>query len=139
MGRQLQVLVLEDDPALRFALTQILEEAGHTPHGASDIPTACEILENITPDVLLLDLMIGPVDSIPVADLAGYRYPNADVVYLTGSNQYPKGELFNLSGNTSWVFRKPIDFVELKAMLAHLDSSHGARPTVSAQALSLFN
>lgn len=119
----MKVLVLEDDPALRFALTQALEECGHSAFAAGDIPAAFEILDRVTPDLLLLDLMIGPVDSIQVADLAGYRIPNAGVIYLTGSNKYPNGELFELSRNASWVLRKPIDFNELIAMLAHFESS----------------
>lgn len=122
-GKKLKVLVLEDDPALRFALTQVLEECGHSAFAAGDIPAACEILNRETPDLLLLDLMIGPVDSIQVADLAGYRIPDAEIIYLTGSNKYPNGELFELSRNASWVLRKPIDFNELKAMLAHFKSS----------------
>lgn len=116
----MKVLVLEDDPALRFALSQILEEAGHIAYVASDVPEACEILNQVTPDLLLLDLMIGPIDSIQVADLAGYRAPDAEVIYLTGSNKFPNGELFQLSKNASWVLRKPIDFYELAAMLRHV-------------------
>lgn len=119
----MKVLVLEDDPALRFALVQLLEDCGHLAYAAGDIPAACDILNEVTPDLLMLDLMIGPVDSIQVADLAGCRFPDAEVIYLTGSNKYPNGELFDLSRNASWVLRKPIDFNELKAMLAHFESS----------------
>ncbi len=119
----LKILVLEDDPALRFALTQVLEESGHLVYAAGDIPAAYEVLNQVKPELLLLDLMIGPVESIQVADLAGYRFPDAEIVYLTGSKKYPNGELFELSRNGSWVLRKPIDFNELKAMIAHFESS----------------
>ncbi|MCF2870496.1 response regulator [Octadecabacter sp. G9-8] len=132
----LKVLVLEDDPALRFALTQVLEDCGHLAYAASDIPAACEILNQVTPDLLLLDLMIGPVDSIQVADLAGYRIPDAEIIYLTGSNKYPNGELFELSKNASWVLRKPIDFNELKAMLAHVESSLSKSSSPRTMAMS---
>lgn len=119
----LKVLVLEDDPALRFALSEVLEDCGHLAYAAGDIPAACEILNQVAPDLLLLDLMIGPVDSIQVADLAGYRFPDAEIIYLTGSNKYPNGELLQMSSNASWVLRKPIDFAELKAMLEHIERS----------------
>jgi DNA-binding response OmpR family regulator len=132
---KLHDLVLEDDTSLRFALTQILEECGHTAYPAGDIPTACEILTNITPDLLLLDLMIGPIPSIQVADFAGYRAPHADVIYLTGSNKYPNGELFRMSSNASWVLRKPIDFNELKAMLDHLEETRATPEQSLATAL----
>ncbi len=125
----LKVLVLEDDPALRFALSEVLEECGHLAYAAGDIPAAYEILNQVTPDLLLLDLMIGSVDSIQVADLAGYRIPDAEVIYLTGTKKYPNGELFDLSRNASWVLRKPIDFNELKAMLAHFESPSSKAPS----------
>lgn len=128
----MKILVLEDDPDLRFALTEVLEGGGHSVHVAGNIPQACEILENVAPDMLLLDLMIGPHDTIQVADLAGYRLPEADVIYLTGSNKYPNGELFELSGNASWVLRKPIDFRALIAMVDHVQATHSASEQVLA-------
>jgi len=125
----LKVLVLEDDPALRFALTQVQEDGGHTVYATGDISVACETLHEVTPDLLLLDLMIGHAESIQVADLAGYRSPDAEIIYLTGSKKYPRGELFNLSRNASWVLRKPIDFHELQAIFAHFKSSFPKTPT----------
>ena len=136
----MNILVLEDDPDLRFALAEVLEAGGHTVHGAGNISQACETLENVAPDLLLLDLMIGSVDTIQVADLAGYRVPDADVIYLTGSNKYPNGELFELSSNASWVLRKPIDFRALMAMVDHVQATHlaseQALATTSWRALS---
>ncbi len=129
----MKALVLEDDPALRFALSQVLEEIGYTVWSAGDIRTAYEILDRVSVDLLLLDLMIGKRTSIQVADLAEYSVPNADVVYLTGSNRFPNGELFNLSKNASWVLRKPMDFGELQAMLKHLQSSGRNSNVGSAQ------
>lgn len=119
----MQVLILEDDPALRFALTQIVQDAGDVAYAAGDIPTACRLLCRTKPDVLLLDLMIGSLHSIQVADLAAYRVPDAKIIYLTGSNKFPNGELFEFSTNASLVLRKPIDFRALKDMLAHLRTS----------------
>jgi len=118
----MDILVLEDDAPMRFALVQVLQDSGHTVFEAEDIATACRILERTQPDLLLLDLMIGPTSSIQVADLAGYRAPNAEIIFLTGSNRFPNGELFEITSNASWVLRKPIDFSELKAMIAHTGS-----------------
>lgn len=127
----MQILVLEDDASLRFALKQILQEAGHTAHEAGDIETACDILDTVQPDVLLMDLMIGHLQSTTVADLAAYRFPDADVVYLTGTDKFPRGELFDMSPNTSCVFRKPVDFRELKAFMAHLAGTGAASAQIA--------
>ena len=119
-GNRMEILILEDDPSLRFAYAQMLEDCGHNIHKAGDIPTAVSLLNRITPDLLLLDLMIGSSTSILISDLAKYRAPDADIVYVTGSGRFPNGELLGLSCGASWVLRKPVDFVELKAMVAHL-------------------
>jgi CheY-like chemotaxis protein len=136
-GKTLKVLVLEDDPTLRFALTQILEDAGHTPYAAANIPAASEILSDITPDLLLLDLMIGQEISIQVADLAGYRAPDAEIVYLTGSNRFPNGELFQLSKNISLVLRKPVNFNELKAILQHFEATRSRASSEASSPLAI--
>lgn len=129
----MDVFVLEDDPALRFALVQVLEDCGYTAFSAGGICEAFEVLGKIQPDLLLLDLIIGSADSIQVADLAGYRFPDAELVYLTGSNKYPNGELFRLTNNTSWVLRKPIDFEELKAVFQHLHVSMKVKDNASTR------
>lgn len=118
-GAQLKVMLLEDDPSLRFALTQILDAGGHCVNAAADISEAVDLLDAFSPDLLLLDLMIGDEYSIQIADLAAYRAPDAKIIYLTGSNKFPSGELFALSPNTSWVLRKPIDFYDLESILEH--------------------
>lgn len=123
----MEVLILEDDPALRFALSQVLEGDGHKVHATASILEASKTLENKAFDLLLLDLMIGDETSTQIADLAGYRMPNAEIVYLTGSNRFPKGELFEMTKNASWVLRKPVDFFELKDMLAHIERSSSQR------------
>lgn len=120
----MKVFILEDDPTLRFTLREIMEGIGHTVFTAGNINAALEVLERVTPDLLLLDLMIGEQSSTQIADLAGYRFPQSEVVYITGSNDYPNGELFSLFPNTSRVLRKPVDVRELMAVTDHLARAH---------------
>lgn len=128
----MDILLLEDDQALRFALEQALEDDRHTVYAASRITEATRLVEKKRIDLLLLDLMIGSDLSTQIADLAGYRLPDAEVIYLTGSNRFPNGELFELSRNASWVLRKPIDFFDLKAMIAHVSRSFKGKRRASA-------
>lgn len=123
----MKILLLEDDWALRFALTQVLEDDWHKVASAGDITEAIKLIETVHFDLLLLDLMIGNDLSTQIADLAGYRFPNAEIIYLTGSNRFPRGELFEISRNASWVLRKPVDFFELKAMIAHVSRSFATK------------
>lgn len=132
----MDILLLEDDHALRFALTQVLEDAEHRIHTAANITEATKLVETKKFDLLLLDLMIGHDLSIQIADLAGYRMPSAEIIYLTGSNRFPNGELFELSRNASWVLRKPVDFFELKAMIAYVSRSFEEGRNASASSFA---
>ncbi len=119
----MNILLLEDYRALRFALTQVLEDAGHTARAAASITQAAKLIEAERFDLLLLDLVIGDDLSTQVADLAGYRLPKAEIIYLTGSDRFPNGELFEISRNASFILRKPVDLVELLAIVTHLGRS----------------
>ncbi|WP_415403298.1 response regulator [Tateyamaria sp. SN3-11] len=114
------VLLLEDDPGLQYVFSEALEDAGHDVHVASDNDQAMSALRRCTPDVLLLDLMIQGGLSTDVANYAVYSAPDADVIYMTGSGLFPKGELFGMSRNARLVLRKPVDIRELTTMVAHV-------------------
>ena len=114
------VLVLEDDASLRFAFTEALEKAGHSVLAAADADAAISLLKRNTPDVLLLDLMIGRSYSTDVANYAAFSTPGAEVIFVTGSGLFPKGELFDMSRNARLVLRKPVDLRELTEMVTHV-------------------
>ncbi len=113
------VLVLEDDPGLRFAFCEALEGAGHQVFPAADPETAIACLKRQVPDVLLLDLMIGQSVSTDVANYAAFAVPDAHVIYVTGSGMFPKGELFDMCRNARLILRKPVDLGELTDLVAH--------------------
>lgn len=122
------VLVLEDDPGLRFAFCEALEAAGHEVLPAADPEAAIASLKRQVPDVLLLDLMIGPSYSTDVANYAAFAVPDAHVIYVTGSGLFPKGELFDMCRNARLILRKPVDLRELTDLVSHISP---AVPTAS--------
>ncbi|MEL6564604.1 MAG: response regulator [Pseudomonadota bacterium] len=114
------VLILEDDAGLRFAFTEALENVGHTVLTAADPEAAIAQLKRQVPDVLLLDLMIGGSYSTDVANYAAFATPEANVIYVTGSRLFPKGELFDMCHNARLILRKPVDLRELTDMVSHI-------------------
>ena len=48
----MNILLLEDDHALRFAITKVLEDDGHTVHAAADIIQATRLIETERADLL---------------------------------------------------------------------------------------
>lgn len=122
------VLLLEDDPYLQFTFTEALRDAGHEVLVASDNDEAMSELRRSTPDVLVLDLMINDGFSTDVANYAVYSAPQAEVIFMTGSGLFPKGELFGMSRNARLVLRKPVKMDELTTMVAHVADGVHALP-----------
>jgi CheY-like chemotaxis protein len=56
------ILVVDDDPTVRKALTARLLVSGHTVLDAADGAQALELLEEYTPDLILLDLQMPVLD-----------------------------------------------------------------------------
>jgi diguanylate cyclase (GGDEF)-like protein len=56
------ILVIEDDPAIRLLLTDTLEDEGYTVVAAADGEGAWPLLHRVTPDLVLLDLMLPGMD-----------------------------------------------------------------------------
>lgn len=53
-----QILVVEDDAALRHLLALYLRELGHVVHEAEDGSAALRLLQTLTPDLVCLDLRL---------------------------------------------------------------------------------
>lgn len=67
-GRSLSVLVVEDEFMIALDLELILEQNGHAVLGpASSVETALRLLEDVLPDVALLDLNLRGQLAFPVA------------------------------------------------------------------------
>ena len=101
-----QVLIVEDDPALRETLTQVLADEGY------DLLSACDGLEAVNclkkgkrPDVILLDLSMPVVNGwefrmfqmrepdlarIPVIIITAGGYTREEVAWLEPSALIPK-------------------------------------------------
>jgi CheY-like chemotaxis protein len=108
------LLVVEDDPDTRIALTGLLSEHGYSVCDAADGPRALEKVRSLRPDLILLDYGLpAPKDgedflrakaaeadiaTIPVIVLSGYELPE---------------EL----GGTVAVMRKPFNFDRLLALI----------------------
>jgi two-component system chemotaxis response regulator CheY len=56
------VLVIDDDPDVLSTVEQILEGEGYTVAGARNGLDALSVLDSVTPDVILLDLMMPVMD-----------------------------------------------------------------------------
>lgn len=126
----LTVLVVEDDPDFRRAVKRLIESVpGVTAHEAEDGFTAGRRVEDLKPDLVLLDLMLPGVDGIKVCrqirrdpDLSGTR-----VIVISGHDS-PENRRLVLEAGADAFLSKPLGLPRLKDLiLSFLTQSASAR------------
>src|SRR5512141_1239788 len=78
------VLVVDDEANIRRMLGRLLESEGYRVRQAADGPAALASIEQVEPDVLLLDLMLPGQDGLSVLEAVGGRWPALPVVMMSG-------------------------------------------------------
>jgi CheY-like chemotaxis protein len=106
-----RLLIADDDPAIRALLRNVLEGEGYAIAEAASAVEIFQMLDVHVPDVLLLDVHLGPDDGLAIG--AGLRqeprYDAMKIVFMTGTMDQP--ELLRLS--RQWkvpILGKPFDF-----------------------------
>ena len=85
----MDILVVDDDMAIREAAVQLIEDADHYAEGAEDSALAMEALKSNTFDAVLLDLYLGDENGLEVLEKIRAKYPRISVVMITGMGSIP--------------------------------------------------
>jgi len=105
------VLIVDDESAIREIFTLYLERKGFKPHAASGGLECLDLLKTQTPDLILLDLMMEPMDGWET--LLGIRqYPPSSqipVIIITGK-QPTSEDILQYGGLIEDFIVKPVDF-----------------------------
>ncbi len=80
----MDILVIDDDMAIREAAVQLIEDADHYAEGAEDSKLAMEALRANAYDAVLLDLYLGDENGLEVLEKIRQKYPRISVVMITG-------------------------------------------------------
>src|SRR6266542_5915961 len=111
--RPANVLIVEDNPATARALTELLEGNGYQVSTAEDGSTAKALLDEIHPDLVILDLMLPDVDGLVLcADLKARM--DVPIIVCSGTNRKRDGTLALRLGADDFV-AKPFDMYDLEA------------------------
>ena len=115
-----KVLVLQDDPAQRGALSRAFEACGYEVFATDTVQEAIAHMRTATPVLLVLELVVDGAITTNVADCAALSAPDAQVIFVTGSRLFPRGELFAMAANMRWILRRPFDLRHLTHMAQYL-------------------
>lgn len=118
--KTITVLVVDDDPDFLLQERLQLEAAGYRVVSASGLPEAEELLEELKPDLAMIDLMMDDVDD---GFTLGYRikkkYPEVPIIMITGVTSETRLDFDAITPEErSWVkadamLGKPVRFEQL--------------------------
>jgi two-component system response regulator FlrC len=87
---RLNLLVVEDDDALRDALLLTLEAAGHAAKGAAGGREALQAMERERFNMVISDLRMSPMDGLELLGELHGRYPGLPVMLMTAFGEVDK-------------------------------------------------
>ena len=114
----MRILVVEDEPALREGLVDLLEGEGHTVEAAADGEAAVRLGTRGDHDLVLLDLMLPRLDGMEVCRRLREARPGLGILMLTARGD-EKDKVAGLKRGADDYVTKPFGTQEL---LARIDS-----------------
>lgn len=76
MPQSKTILIVDDDPDVRYLCQSILEAEGYRVHTAEDGQEGVELAEKVKPDLIVLDIIMERINSgYTVAEKLGRRFP----------------------------------------------------------------
>jgi two-component system response regulator FlrC len=90
MNERLNLLVVEDDDALRDALLLTLEAAGHSAKGAGGGREALQAMERERFNMVISDLRMAPMDGLELLGEIHGRYPGLPIMLMTAFGEVDK-------------------------------------------------
>jgi two-component system, OmpR family, response regulator ResD len=80
----LRILVVDDDPAVGGYVCAVLRQAGHDVHSAADLARALEVAGETRLDLLVSDVVLGPVDGLDVEEAVRVVQPSVKTIFMSG-------------------------------------------------------
>ena len=110
------ILVVDDDPDLRLALVDVLEESGYRVLTAENGRAALEVLRTETPNLILLDVMMPVMNGI---DFAGemQKDPNRAAIPIVIFSAHTDHERLADSLRVAGSLGKPVRVDDLLAVV----------------------
>ena len=83
---------------------------------------AISVLQDRRVDIIVVDVVLTDGSAIAIADFASYRQPKTKVVFVSNSNFFSDGSIFQLIPNACAVMPSDVAPDDLEAIVVH----HGA-------------
>jgi two-component system, cell cycle sensor histidine kinase and response regulator CckA len=116
--KSLEVLVVDDEDAVRTLIGRILDAAGHrvTQAASAEMAIAAAKAASTRFDVILTDVVLGTEDGLAMLDTLRAAHPSAAVIVMSGYSPTPE-RVAELSRQGAELLPKPFGAVQLMAAL----------------------
>lgn len=115
-----RMLIVDDDPAMRDIISQMLERDGHQVVATSDGYGALASLGQRPADLAVIDILMPGMDGIDTIVEIRKHHPGLKILAISGGRRGVSAE-FNLESATmlgaDGILRKPFDWHELRQAL----------------------
>jgi CheY-like chemotaxis protein len=129
MTRRFNLLVVEDDPAVREAITRALETEGYQVSSAASRSEAIRLFDQGAVDMALLDLNLGQEEGWTVFEALKERRPGLPIFLTSGRADELR---HSKASKASGVLEKPFDIPVLLALLSQACLSAATPPSLEA-------
>ncbi|CAG0952498.1 Regulatory protein AtoC [Rhodocyclaceae bacterium] len=132
--KPMNILVVEDDEALRDALLVTLEAAGYRVSGADGGPSALQLIGRDSFSMVVSDLRMSPMDGLELLAEIRRRKPGLPVLLMTAFGDVDKAVAAMRGGACDFMLKpfEPKALIEQIAQYAQPASAEGATGVVSA-------
>lgn len=122
------VLIVDDDNEVREMLSDYLCSEGFTVYNASNGRHALDIINKITPDIAILDIILPDIDGFDICKKlkSNDNTKQTDVFFMSGNNTFTDKLKGYLAGGKRY-FCKPFIVEELLSHLNHIIDSKSQR------------
>lgn len=122
MSRKAQILVVDDEPAMRAGLQELLEQEGCTVDVVADGGSAMERMRQTVFDLVVTDLVMEGVDGMMLLEWTREHCPETLVIMITGYSTVPSAVEAMQKGAFHYL-AKPFQLDEVRMIVRHaLDS-----------------
>ena len=117
-------MVVDDDDALRAALSRTLRSNGYEVDQAGDAPEALSVIARITPDLILTDIMMPGGDGVELINAIRGRSPRPGILAMSGRGSMGALDLLRLAEKlgADLSLNKPFSTDELLLAIAELET-----------------
>ena len=114
--KKIKIYYIEDEQSLGKIVSDTLEKQGYEVNWVSDGAKVVHGLENYTPDLCVLDIMLPNVDGFSLCRTLRGMFPNMPVIFLTAKTDTSSLVMGFESGGTDYI-KKPFSIEELIARI----------------------